>query len=186
MKAAQLILVLAFFGLVGCSNEHAEPNIEIVQDMMDQPSIKAQEYDETSPNHSGVRVPPENTVPQGFVPYKYGADVERATRENRNPIAGQETQEILMTGQKYYETSCRVCHGMQGEGGLQNNSVGEKMALKPPSLLTDKVRALNDARLYHIITKGQGMMGPYESHIPQVYRWQVVNYVRQLQKKATK
>jgi hypothetical protein len=30
---------------------------------------------------------------------------------------------------------------------------------------------------------GQGVMGPYASHIPQKYRWQVVNYIRHLQKK---
>ncbi len=186
MNAGKIILALAVLGLFGCSGQHSETNIEIVQDMMDQPSIKAQEFDETSPNHSGMRVPPENTVPQGFTPYKYGMDVERATKENHNPIAGQETQEVLMTGQKFFETNCAVCHGMRGQGGVEGNSIGEKMALKPPSLLSDKVRAFNDARIYHIISKGQGVMGPYESHIPQAYRWQVVNYVRQLQKKATK
>ncbi len=182
----KVLIILLAFGLIGCSSEHSEPNVELIQDMMDHPSIKAQESDQNSPNNSGSRVPPENTVPQGFVPYKYGSDLERATKENRNPISGQDSQEILMTGQKYYETNCTVCHGNQGQGGMTDNSVGEKMALKPPSLLSAKMRGMNDAGLYHIITKGQGVMGPYESHIPQAYRWQVVNYIRQLQKKASK
>ena len=109
MKSANIILSLAAIGLMACSEQHPEPNIELIQDMMESPAIKAQEYDETSPNHSGARVPPENTVPQGFIPYKYGVDVERATKENHNPIAGQDTQEILMTGQKYFETNCWFC-----------------------------------------------------------------------------
>ena len=186
MKSANIILSLAAMGLMACSEQHPEPNIELIQDMMESPAIKAQEYDETSPNHSGARVPPENTVPQGFTPYKYGVDVERATKENHNPIAGQDSQEILMTGQKYFETNCMVCHGMHGQGGMTGNSIGEKMALKPPSLLSEKIRDYNDARIYHIISKGQGVMGPYESHIPQAYRWQVVNYIRHLQADSKK
>ena len=186
MKSTGIILALASLVMIGCSEQHSEPNIELIQDMMDQPSIKPQEYDENSPNHSGARVPPENTVPLGFTPYKYGIDLERASRENHNPIAGQDSQEVLMTGQKYFETNCMACHGMQGQGGLEGNSIGEKMALKPPSLLSDKVRGLNDAHLYHIISKGKGVMGPYESHIPQAYRWQVVNYIRHLQADSKK
>jgi mono/diheme cytochrome c family protein len=190
MKTFSIIILLGSFvgslGLMSCSGTHSEPNIEVIQDMMDQPSIKAQEYDETSPNHSGMRVPPEGTVPQGFTPYKYGNDVERAAKENKNPLEGQNSQEVIMTGQKFFETNCMVCHGMHGQGGEQGNSIGEKMARKPPSLLSDKVRAFTDGQIYHIISKGQGVMGPYESHIPQAYRWQVVNYIRQLQKNATK
>ncbi len=186
MKLAKLLLIVSFLGLAACSKQHPEPNIELIQDMMESPAIKAQEYDENSPNHSGMRLPAENTVPQGFVPYKYGVDVDRASKENKNPIAGQNSQEILMTGQKFYETNCMACHGMQGQGGMKDNSIGEKMALKPPSLLSEKIHDYNDARIYHIISKGQGVMGPYESHIPQAYRWQVVNYIRHLQSNSAK
>jgi len=47
--------------------------------------------------------------------------------------------------------------------------------------VSDKVRSYSDAHIYHVITMGQGTMGPYASHIPPQYRWQVVNYVRHLQ-----
>ncbi|MNT30857.1 hypothetical protein D3C72_1666710 [compost metagenome] len=60
------------------------------------------------------------------------------------------------------------------------------MSLKPPALLTDKVKAWPDGHLYHVITVGQGVMGPYASHIPQSVRWQVVNYIRFLEKQDTK
>ncbi|MNT03638.1 hypothetical protein D3C72_1381850 [compost metagenome] len=76
---------------------------------------------------------------------------------------------------------------MKGEGGVAaQSSVSEKMALKPPSVLSDKVRAWPDGHLYHVISVGQGVMGPYASHIPQKYRWQVVNYIRFLEKQAGK
>lgn len=167
--------------LVGCSGGD-QPNIEPIQDMMDSPAIKAQEYDEGSPNNAGMRVPPEHTVPVGFEPYAYGLDVERAARENKNPIAGQETEVIMFTGMKMYDTHCAICHGIKGEASP--GRVSEFMALKPPSLLTPKVRDMTDGHLYHIITAGQGIMGPYGHHVRQKDRWQLVNYIRHLQKKA--
>lgn len=168
--------------LVSCSLDKSQPNVELIQDMMSMPSVKAQEYDETSPNHISSRVPPEHTSPVGFEQYKYPASIDEASKNLKNPLAQNSSQEVLLTGQRYYEINCAVCHGYKGEGGEKNSSVSTFMALKPPSLLSDKVRNWNDAQIYHTITMGQGLMGPYASHIPQKYRWQVVNYIRHLQK----
>jgi mono/diheme cytochrome c family protein len=177
-----IALVLGAIVLVfntGCSDK-SKPNIELIQDMMESPAIKPQEYDSASPNNSGMRLPPEGTQPQGFTPYKYAND-PIAAKKNINPIAGQNTDEILNVGLKFYVTQCALCHGEKGEGGEQL-SIAQKMALKPPSLLSDKIRAWTDGEIYHVITAGQGVMGPYASHIPQKYRWQVVNYIRTLQR----
>lgn len=160
--------------------DHSQPNVELIQDMMESPAIKPQEYDETSPNHSGMRVPPEGTQPVGFEPYRYAKDFE-ASAKNPNPMAGDFSEEALKTGIKFYVTNCAVCHGEHGEGG-EKLPVASKMALKPPSLLSEKITKWSDGQIYHVITMGQGNMGPYASHIPQKYRWQVVNYIRTLQK----
>lgn len=176
---------LAALALSSCGPRGNKPNVEIIQDMMESPAIKAQEYDETSPHHSGMRVPPEGTAPVGFEPYRYTTDVEGAAKNLKNPYAGKMDEETLLVGQKYYETNCAVCHGYKGEGGVDaKSSVSEKMALKPPSMLTDKIKGWTDGHLYHVITVGQGVMGPYASHIPQKYRWQVVNYIRFLEKQS--
>jgi len=165
-----------------CSKKNDQPNVELIQDMMESPAIKPQEGDVNSPNNSGMRVPPEGTQPVGFVPYKYANDIAGAMK-NQNPLGSDSSEAIMKVGLKYYSTQCAVCHGEKGEGSAAaNSSVGTKMALQPPSLLSDKVRAWTDGQLYHVITVGQGMMGPYASHIPQKYRWQVVNYIRSLQK----
>lgn len=167
--------------LTGCKDPK-QPNVELIQDMMESPAIKPQEYDATSPNHSGMRIPPEGTQPVGFVPYRYEKDVEGA-KNNKNPMAGDFSENALKAGLKYYVTNCAVCHGDSGEGG-EKMPVAEKMALKPPSLVSAKINAWTDGQLYHVITVGQGLMGPYASHIPQKYRWQVVNYIRSLQKET--
>lgn len=171
---------VALMSLTGCNSPKNVPNVELIQDMMESPAIKPQEYDESSPNHSGMRIPPEGTQPVGFVPYRYATDIAGATK-NKNPLTGDFSEAALKPGLKYFVTNCAICHGENGEGG-DKLPVGEKMALKPPSLLSAKIRAWTDGQLYHVITVGQGLMGPYSSHIPQKYRWQVVNYIRTLQK----
>jgi mono/diheme cytochrome c family protein len=173
--------LMAILALPSCT-DHSKPNVEVIQDMMDSPAINPQEFDEGSPNHSGMRVPPEGTQPVGFTPYRYGTDAAAAAK-NVNPMAGDFSEDSLKVGLKFFQTNCAVCHGLQGEGG-EKLPVGEKMALKPPPLTSDKITKWTDGQIYHVITMGQGVMGPYASHIPQKYRWQVVNYVRQLQKQA--
>ncbi|MES2803372.1 MAG: cytochrome c [Bdellovibrionota bacterium] len=165
----------------GCGPSGNQPNVELIQDMMESPAIKSQEYDEASPNKAGMRVPPEGTQPQGFVPYNYTDAI--AASGNKNPLVGQYSEEVLKTGTKYYTIHCAICHGANGQGGEQL-SVAETMTLKPPGLTTDKIKGWTDGQIYHVITAGQGMMGPYAAHIPQKYRWQVVNYIRHLQGKG--
>ena len=54
--------------------------------------------------------------------------------------------------------------------------------VKPPSLLSEKIRNTKDGGIFHIITEGQGVMGTYINHMPMSKdRWAVVAYVRKLQ-----
>jgi len=178
MRIQQVLFsVLIAFTLSACT-DHSKPNVEVIQDLMENPAVKAQEFDEWSLHHSGMRVPPENTAPVGFHSYKCSKNLDCAAAMV-NPMAGQETPVILTQCQKLYETNCALCHGFQGKG---DGTVAAKMNLKPPTLLSDKVKGWKDGQLYHVITEGQGLMGSYASHVPQESRWQVVNYIRFLQK----
>ncbi len=170
---------IAMSTLTACSDK-AKPNVELIQDMLVSPAIKPQEFDEASPNNSGMRLPPEGTQPVGFIPYRYANDIDAAMK-NKNPLAGDFSEPVIKAGLKFYTTNCMICHGEKGNTG-DKMSVAETMALKPPSLLSEKIRGWTDGQIYHVISVGQGVMGPYASHVPQKYRWQVVNYIRTLQK----
>jgi len=174
-----LLLISMVTAFSSCHIDKSKPNFELLQDMMESPAIKSQEYDEESPNHSGMRVPPDGTQPRGFEPYAFPTDFE-ASKGLKNPFEKSFSEETLKTGIKYYTIHCQVCHGAKGEGG-EKMSVAEKMALKPPALISEKVKGWSDGQIYHVITMGQGVMGPYASHIPQKYRWQVVQYIRHLE-----
>lgn len=181
MKMLNIILIaLLGMSLAACQGGE-KPNIELVQDMMESPALKAQESDPDAPQGRAMRLPPEGTVPVGFKPYKYAKDIEAAAR-NTNPLAGNNSDEVLIVGQKYFAIHCAVCHGDKGDG---QSLVAAKMPLKPPSVLSDKIRGWTDGQIYHVIHQGQGMMGPYASHIvKESDRWSVVNYIRHLQKET--
>lgn len=177
------ISILMIFGLVACNGNGNNTNIEVFQDMMESPAIDPQEYDDFFEDKAGgARQPPEHTVPVGFKAYKPGFDPNLA-KADKNPLAGEMSDEVLLVGQKYFNTNCMICHGTKGAG---DGTVAAKMPNKPPSLLSEKIRGWADGQIYQVITVGQGTMGPYASHIPQQHRWQVVNYIRHLQRTETK
>jgi len=90
-----------------------------------------------------------------------------------NPTSGIPTAR----GDTLYHTYCGVCHGVAGAG---DGPVGPKVAA--PSLLTPRAIGYSDGYLYSIVRYGRGIMGKYGDKITrQDDRWQVVNYVRQLQ-----
>lgn len=179
-------LVLAATVLFGCNIDKSKPNFDLVQDMMESPAIKSQEYDAGSPNGIGMREPVAGTIPVGFV-HENLSDLTVAEKELKNPFAGDMSKDVLMTGQKFYVTNCGVCHGNKGEGAVAAKiTLADFMPLKPWPINNEKISGWTDAHIYFVIAKGQGLMGPYASHIPQKYRWQVVNYIRHLQQEAKK
>ncbi len=182
MKMHLAVLAFSAIWISGCTGPSEEPNVELIQDMMESPAVWPQEYDEGSVAHRGMREPPEHTVPIGVTRYKYKGDPVGAA-QNENPFAHEASNDFLQLGQKNFETQCMVCHGMGAHG---DGPVSSKLNLKPPSLVSEKIRGWKDGQIFHVISEGQGLMGPYASHLPSHNdRWAVVNYIRFLQKNDT-
>ncbi len=98
----------------------------------------------------------------------------RAGAELRNPFAP--TPEALARGKRVYETICVVCHGPQGQG--DGPIIGRFP--NPPSLTADRAKGLPDGQLFHIITRGQGIMPSHAVQVLPEDRWRAVLHVRQL------
>lgn len=175
------VLLLAATVLPACTNSHSEEtNIEIIQDMMDQPALKAQDYEPGHPELASERLPPEGTVPVGYKPYPYHLNPEAAEKNLKNPL--QATPQVLELGRMRFETYCIVCHGPKGHG---DGLVSKKMQIQVPALISDKVRNFKDGRIFHIISDGQGVMSSYAYQLTNENdRWAIVLYVRSLQKLA--
>ncbi len=179
LSVRHLFVPFCVIFLVGCNGSGNNTNIEWIQNMMDQVSIKSQDWDPREGDKVQMRQPPAHTVARGHTPYKYATDSVGAEKQP-NPLSGNNAPDILERGRKSYDIYCLVCHGAKGGG---DGLVAEKMAVKPRNLLLPEVKAYSDGRIYHAITAGRGVMGSYAGQIPdEKTRWAIVNYVRTLQR----
>jgi len=173
-------LVSAFLGvllLVGC--EKKQPNVELLQDMMESPSVKAQDYNPDNVGEQAMLVPPEHTVARGNAPYNCKMDSFTAENVVKNPTV--KSEELLARGQTAYQTFCAVCHGALGDG---ESTMKTYFPGGVPSVISEKIRGWKDGGIYHLMRCGRGLMGSYESQVTnEEDRWAIVQYIREMQSK---
>jgi mono/diheme cytochrome c family protein len=128
------------------------------------------------------RKPPEKSISRQHAPYPFDKDDVKGANTLKSPLPTLTKEEILKlekVGKKKYEIYCGICHGNKGLG---NGSIAEKMLKRPPSLVDSTYKSYSEGRLFHVVTKGWGLMGGYASQIPEENeRWAIVNHIRSLQ-----
>ncbi len=164
----------------------AVPFIEFFNGMAAQPKGKAQmHYGRVFGEELLVeRLPVEGTVPREYVAYEFAhvpGTLEDAVKvgdllDNPTP----RTLDNMQRGQAIFNVHCIVCHGKQGTG--DGPVTGPDRFPAPPSLHTDQVRDYPDGTIFHIITKGTEKMPGYSDKLDPTERWQVVHYLRALQR----
>lgn len=153
--------------LGSCGGE--KTTFEFMPNMMDQPSVKAQE--------EAPRLPVAGTIARGALPYPYAQDEgDQAGQELVNPLPL--TRNVMLHGQAVFNTYCLVCHGPRGQG---DGPVIPKFP-RPPTLTSEKVTTWSDGRIFHVITMGQNLMPSYASQVPREDRWAAIHYLRVLQR----
>jgi len=182
MKASKTLLAITLLTLIGCNGGKNQTNIELMQDMMDQINVKAQDWDPDRPGNRANMVPPANSIPRGYVPYKFAGKVLEAEANLKNPLAGDFSPQVLELGRAKYEVYCMICHGAEGKG---DGPVAKKFIVPVKPLVGALANGYKDGRFFHIITEGQGLMGSYANQIvDERARWAVVNYIRTLQRNS--
>ncbi len=126
---------------------------------------------------AGARVPPKGSLAREQNPYPYTKETlaEKVSR-NVNPLPA--TKAVVLKGQHVYNNVCIVCHGSLGVG---DGPIVPPFS-KPPSLQSEKIRGFADSQIFHIITVGQNVMGPYAQIVPENDRWAVIHYIRAMQR----
>jgi hypothetical protein len=167
----------------------AVPFIEFLNGMAAQPKGKAQmtfgrTYDPAGFGWRVERRPVPGTLPRGYFPYEFD-HLGNTTEESKlvgeslgNPL--DVTVESMKKGQELYGIFCVPCHGAQGHG--DGPVIGPDRFPAPPSLHTDQARDYRDGTIYHILTKGQNKMPSYAPLLEPTERWQVILYLRALQR----
>jgi len=164
--------LVALAGLAGCRGTEIEDAIGKVtwfSNMRDQPAVE--------PFEEAARMPPEGTVAVGAgVPLAALPDDYRSVP---NPVPA--TEASLERGKEQYDVFCSVCHGPEGQGGGSIEGPFPRGLIN--NLTTERAREYPDGYLFGMMSAGRGLMPNYR-RTPQVDRWHIVNYVRQLQRSA--
>lgn len=134
-------------------------------DPMDrQPKLLPYATSDVFPDGRAMRAPPPGTIPR-----------ERDVAEAQPEI----TPALLTLGRARFDVVCAPCHGIAGDG---DSVVAGKMELRPPpSLHEDRIRALDAATIYAVVSEGYGLMPRLSLHLAPRERWAVIAYVRALQ-----
>jgi mono/diheme cytochrome c family protein len=144
------------------------------KDMVDQPSVKAQESQVESLVAS---VPVGGRA--GYPPPKDIIELVRARLEAgrtlKNPIP--KSPESLARGREMYDLHCIVCHGAQGRG---NGPVGQKFVPQPMELNFDYVQLQPDGQIFYTISHGSIAMPFYREAIAVEDRWHLVNFIKEV------
>lgn len=91
------------------------------------------------------------------------------------------TPEGLAAAAELYQQNCMQCHGATGAG----NGPSAGLLLRKPSNFTNAkvMNQATDGELFWKMTTGRSPM-PSWSQLSDTQRWQLVNYIRSLAKKA--
>lgn len=161
--------------LSGCGSQTETPVLQYMPHMSTTPILKPQRGYDGFGNGAAALVPPAGTIPRGFQPYRMPS-AEEAEKNLVNPLPV--TKEVLERGKKFYGIYCYACHGTMGLG---DGPVVPPFPI-PKSLQTPQMLAWKDGHLFHVITKGQGVMPSYAEQISVNDRWAIIRYVRALQR----
>ncbi|TAL66785.1 MAG: DUF3341 domain-containing protein [Bacteroidetes bacterium] len=144
--------------------------------MMEQEKITPQSHSKFFSDGFGMRNPVPGTVARGSMPYLFKGLPDLAGQKLVNPLIPDE--KILAIGKKKFDTYCSPCHGYFAKGDARLNG----QFPNPPSLHSDKVRNWSDGRIFAVMTEGQNIMPSYAQQLTPDERWEVILYVRALQR----
>jgi mono/diheme cytochrome c family protein len=93
-----------------------------------------------------------------------------------NPYSGSST--FAAEGKKIYQSMCTICHGDKGKG---NGAAGVSLTPRPANFLAITVRHESDGAIFWKLSEGNPPMASYKTLLTDIQRWQLVNYVRELE-----
>ncbi len=165
-------LLLVF---TACGGKTERTVLQYMPHMHTTPVMKPQRGYEDGTAGASVLMPPKGTIPRGFFPYTMKS-AEEAGLKLKNPLPF--SREVIHRGRDVYNIYCYACHG---ERGIGDGPVVPPYPI-PKSLVSDQARGFVDGHLYHVITKGQGVMPAYASQVTREDRWAIIQFLRVLQR----
>jgi len=169
-KAIYLGLLLSWLTSCKCQMDGNKTKLQYMPDMATAPVARAQrEYLD----------PPPGSVPHNAILYPKTAEESETLLVN--PFTGRWDEDIHReAGKRLFGIYCAVCHGLdlKGQGSIQDKFP------TPPNLTLDLYKNRKDGYYAHVMTYGSpsGIMPGYGHALWLNERWEIVLYIRELQK----
>jgi mono/diheme cytochrome c family protein len=161
-----------------CDRTRNDKGYEYFPDMAHSLTYETYAENPAMPDNHVMRLPAENTISREVVPYPYPGTPEGrilAAAELKNPL--DPTAENISRGKELFTIFCQGCHGELGNGEGYLYTSG-RYAIKPASLVSEKMLAAPDADIYHVISAGFNVMGAHGHMIRPVDRWKIAMFVK--------
>jgi mono/diheme cytochrome c family protein len=153
------LIAAALAGGAGCANDWRT-------DLWYQPSLRPQ---------AAPRPEPEGSVPvQGIIFAEEREDLE----DLADPT--EVTPGSLANGKRLFEIHCSACHGMSGHGAGPIS----KLYPEAPDLRFESIKRRSDGFIFGTLTLGGRAMPAMHEGLTPAERWDVIHYVRQIQREA--
>jgi mono/diheme cytochrome c family protein len=186
-RTMNLLLLAAFLASLGLSwmlhPQPSQPNREFIPEMVRTPRFNAYSANPNFKDGKTLQSPVAGTIPRGFLPLHFAATPEDAARAGNTlqSAVRLDDAQVVSRGAIVFSNFCTPCHGGTGKG---DGLVVQRGYPAPPSLYADNARKIKDGQIFHILTYGQKNMPAYASQLSPEDRWNVIAFVRSLQKQA--
>lgn len=161
--------------------------IDLIPDMDAQPKFKAQSPNGLFADGRAMRQPVEGTVARGeamedrHLYYGLNENEEWAV-DFPFPV----TEETMKRGRDRYDVYCAPCHGYSGGGdgmvAKRADELAEGTWTPPPTYHSDRIRQMPVGQILQVITYGVRNMPAYGPQISPEDRWDIIAYMRALQR----
>ena len=176
MKRIIPLIITALLIFSSCNKRKNQPGYTYFPDMANSRAYETYTPNPVFKNGRTMQEAVEGTISRNAIPYSYTKEERKlAGRELKNPFGP--TKENIERGQRMYGIFCIHCHGENGDGkGYLVTSGKYKFHVR--SLLTDSVQKVPDGEIYHVITRGYGIMGAHGSQVTPNDRWKIALYIK--------
>ncbi len=185
MRYVFLIFILGVIGVLAILGPRGgvstRPPLEVFPDMDRMPKYHPQAKSAFFADSRTDRLPVDGTVARGtyYEDEYYGTGKNGEVFGKGFPI--EVDYDAISRGEERYNIYCAVCHGAAGDG----DSITKKYGMLTVASLTDqRLVDYTDGQLYDVVKNGKGLMLGYADRLTVEDRWNVVLYVRALQRAA--
>src|ERR1035437_9226451 len=98
-----------------------------------------------------------------------------------NPLKGNAV--ATEEGKKTFTQLCVMCHGDKGKG---DGVAGLALTPRPANYTLPKTQQQTDGDFFWKMSEGRPPMASYKTILTETQRWQLVNYIRELEKNTSK